>query len=111
MKHSWSCTNGKGEVVTESHELHNGTYQLIYLESVNGRYVLEDDIAVSLRCYDCKCSLSQSDKGTFGKLLLIVVGLAFVLVILDYLCVSLYYTCVKKHAAFFVCCQSRRYLH
>ena len=73
--------------------------------------MLEDDVTVALRCYDCKCSLSQSNGGVFGILLLIIFGFGIVLFIADVVFVKLFNRYAKAHPAFVVCCQSRRHLY
>lgn len=78
---------------------------------MNGQYVLEDNVTVALRCYDCKCSLSQSKGGVFGTLLLIIFGFGIVLFVADVIFVRIYNNHVKAHHAFVVCCQSRRHLY
>ena len=78
---------------------------------MNGQYVLEDNVTVILRCYDCKCSLAQSSGNVFGIGLTIIIGIGIALFIADIIFVSLYNKRVKAHDAFVVCCQSRRYLY
>ena len=97
-------------MVTEGWESHNGTKQYVFLKSVNGQYVLEDNSTLFLRCYDCNCSLSASDGNVFGNVLLIILGFSFVLFLADLVFVNLFNRCMKAHSEFIVCCQSRRHL-
>ena len=95
---SWNCTDGTGQVVTEVVPSQNGTYHYIEIQSREGRYVVDGDVVLSLRCYDCQCSLSDRSTNVFGLLFLILCGIALILFLLDYLFSTIASRYQKKQA-------------